>query len=112
MGVVRTLEQMIPEDDLSYNKAEQEKMMEIMAKKKTLIPVMTEDWLEGFDNKLWKQLEKVEEEHSVCDDVKEFGENDKEGQPMEVFEHLLHSINMVGLHYLKYDSWGVSRTST
>ena len=30
---------------------------------------------------------------------------------MEVVEHILHSVTMVGLHYAYYDEWGVSKQS-
>ena len=30
---------------------------------------------------------------------------------MEVVEHILHFVSMVGLHYTFYDDWGVNRSS-
>ena len=30
---------------------------------------------------------------------------------MEVVEHILHHVTMVGLHYAYYNEWGVSKTS-
>ena len=45
----------------------------------------------------------------MCDTIFEYGGN---GQAMEVVEHILHHITMVGLHYAFNDDWGVSKKST
>lgn len=104
---------MIPRDHEGvYNETDQVEMMQHLARKRTLIPVIPgEDWWYNLSDEEYSQYASVMDEHSVCDVIFEIQGEDKSGQPMEVVEHLLHFINMVGLHYLKYDSWGITRSS-
>ena len=46
----------------------------------------------------------------MCDEIKEI-DNNEESQIMEVIEHILHHVTMVGLHYTYFNEWGVSKTS-
>lgn len=105
--VVATLNQMIPN---KLDETEQVKMMDYMARKRTLIPIFFgRDGNENMSSREREQWEVIESTYSVCDVIFEIGPS--KSQVMEVVEHLLHSINMVGLHFLRNDSWGISRSS-
>ena len=112
--VVRTLEQMIPRDnnlDDNENEDDRVRMMDAMARKKTLIPIVKgEDFFETLSRKQEIQFDAIRSQFSVCDIIFELDSGDSR-QPMEVVEHLLHSITVIGLHYLDYDNWGISRSS-
>ena len=49
-------------------------------------------------------------EKSMCDTISQFN-GGGDGQPMEVVEHILHHITMVGLHYTFNADWGVDKSS-
>lgn len=106
---------MIPDNqnDNTLNRSAQEDMMIVMARKRTLIPIVKEDFWNNWNNDERAQYNFLARTYSTsCDVIFESSKNDLRGQPMEVIEHLLHFINMVGLHYLKFDEWGISRDST
>ena len=111
--VVLTLEQMIPVDFSNENDGDaQLRMMDAMARKKTLIPIVKgEDAFENFSPEIEEQLDSVWDEYSACDVIFELDSGDM-GQPMEIFEHLLHSITVIGLHYMDFEDWGISDSST
>jgi len=54
-------------------------------------------------------MEQMEETHSKCDVIFEYDK--KSGQLMEVVEHILHHVSMVGLHYTYFNQWGVTSPS-
>lgn len=81
-------------------------VMRAMYERRTVIPFFKSDGDSEpeFTNAEWMQFEQIEENNSLCDVIFEFGGN---GQTMEVMEHILHHVNMVGLHYALIDSWGI-----
>ena len=80
-----------------------------MYERKTSIPLFKGDdnieWGRGEEEQFMNQLVPT---ISQCDVIFEFG---GERQPMEVVEHVLHHVSMVGLHYTFYSDWGVNRIS-
>ena len=86
---------------------EQDKQAEViraMYERKTVIPLF-----KGSVNS--SNFEALEGSYSMCDIITEFSSGNTESQVMEVVEHILHSVTMVGLHYAYYDEWGVSKQS-
>lgn len=82
-----------------------------MYQRKTAIPFYKGDkGMENMTDAQNDQMGPLEEKHSICDSIMELTDANK--QPMEVIEHILHHVTMVGLHYALYDQWGVSSDST
>ena len=63
------------------------------------------DW----SNQEWRQFDQISEQHSNCDAIFEYG---GQGQTIEVMGHILHHVNMTGLHYALIDDWGMLEGST
>jgi len=107
--VATTLNEMIPDDD-AYDREQQEAMIEAMAKKRTLIPVVPVEGFGALSEEEFQQMDQIQADYSSCDMIFELGlENPR--QPMEVVEHLLHHLNLIGLHYLLPEQWGMTPTS-
>ena len=79
-----------------------------MYERKTAIPMRKGE--SEFKDSEMPYIEKLEATHSMCDEIKEI-DNNEESQIMEVIEHILHHVTMVGLHYTYFNEWGVSKTS-
>jgi len=110
--VTTTLNQMIPnnKNGQNINRSDQEQMMVAMARKRTLIPVFLPGYDDGLTNDEKNQLNTLQNDFSMCDVIFQDDANPR-SQIMEVVEHLLHFINMVGLHYLQFNEWGIGRQS-
>ena len=85
--------------------AAQQNVLEQMYKYKAAIPV--------FSPSMVDDMEPARNYLSMCDTISvgnpEFNEND---QVMEIFEHLLHIISDVGLHYAYPTKWSITDTSS
>lgn len=55
------------------------------------------------------QFDTLRDNFSICDTI--HYQEDGLSQTMEVVEHLLHFINMVGLHFLQFNEWGIGQES-
>jgi hypothetical protein len=110
LDVAQVVEEMFSQTADGIDAELQQLVIRSMYERKTAIPVLKSSGEMGpeFTNAEWKQFESVQDNHSICDAIFEFGGN---GQTMEVVEHLLHHVSMVGLHYTFFDDWGVNTTS-
>ncbi|MAC19186.1 MAG: hypothetical protein CMJ23_05805 [Phycisphaerae bacterium] len=59
----------------------------------------------------WDAFNRLSERLSICDAIFQLEADDRVGQPMEVIEHLLHHLNMVALHDVFPEEWGITRRS-
>jgi len=109
--VTTTLNQMIPNDknNKNINRSDQEKMMVAMARKRNLIPVVLPGFFGRFTDAENNQFDTLRDNFSICDSI--HYQEDGLSQTMEVVEHLLHFINMVGLHFLQFNEWGIGQES-
>merc|ERR1719491_1226233 len=104
---------MIPDDDKKkdqYDRDQQEALIEVLAQKRTLIPIVP---LEGFGNLSEEEftlIDQIQADYSSCDMIFEIG-IDNPRQPMEVVEHLVHHLNLIGLHYVMPEKWGMTQQS-
>ena len=111
--VATTLNQMIPDDDdkkKDYDREQQEALIEVMARKRTLIPIVPLNGFGDLSEEEFQQVDQIQADYSSCDMVFEIG-IDNPRQPMEVVEHLVHHLNLIGLHYLLYEEWGMTQQS-
>ena len=109
LKVAQALEEMFPENDSSLDAELQREVIRSMYERKTVIPFFKGDVGVEFSGEAEAQFDRVHDNNSLCDAIFETG---GEGQTMEVVEHILHHVTMVGLHYTFYDDWGVNREST
>ena len=79
-----------------------------MYERKTAIPMFLGDGDPQMNRNEESQFDDLRRQYSICDIIKQIGGR---GQAMEVVEHILHHITMVGLHFTFNDEWGVSRNS-
>lgn len=75
--------------------------------RKTVIPMFVGDDIQ-MNNGFEAAFDLLLESNSICDVIFEYG---GEGQTMEVIEHILHHVSMVGLHYSFANEWGVTQNS-
>ena len=106
--VALAIEEMFPENARGIDRSKQESVIRAMYERKAAIPLF-----KGDDNIVWgpgeeDQFDELSKTVSTCDVIFEYG---GERQPMEVIEHVLHHVSMVGLHYTFYSDWGVNRIS-
>merc|ERR1712187_622179 len=99
---------MFPENGSDIDSALQEQVITNMYKRRTSIPFFA-----GNDNIQWAsgeeaQFDQLGQTNSICGYIFQYG---GDGQPMEVVEHILHFVSMVGLHYTFYDDGGVNDSS-
>jgi len=90
----------------------QDAVLRSLFRAKTTIPMWRgeePDFPEASD---WEAFDRLRERRSICDAIFQLEADDLDGQPMEVLEHLLHHLNMVGLHDVFPEDWGISREST
>jgi len=107
--VATTLNEMIPNND-AYDREQQETMIATLARKRTLIPIVPVEGFGALSEAEFQQMDQIQDTYSSCDMIFELGmENPR--QPMEVVEHLLHHLNLIGLHYLLPEQWGMTPTS-
>jgi len=109
MGVATTVNQLIPDDAESdtYNRTKQEDMITILAKKRTLIPIVLIGTIfDDLSEEESVELDQIQDAYSSCDVIIQLALGDP-NQPMEVVKHVLHHLNMIGLNYLMYDQWGM-----
>ena len=109
LKVAQTIEEMFPENDSNLDSTLQRRVIRSMYERKTVIPFFKGDVPVEFSGEAESQFDQVHDNNSLCDAIFEIG---GDGQTMEVVEHILHHVTMVGLHYAFYDEWGVNREST
>lgn len=109
LKVAQAVEEMFPENDSSLDAALQRQVIRAMYERKTVIPFFKGDVPVEFSGEAESQFDQVHDNNSLCDAIFEIG---GDGQTMEVVEHILHHVTMVGLHYAFYDEWGVNRESS
>lgn len=109
LKVAQAVEEMFPENDPNLDAALQRQVIRAMYERKTVIPFFKGDVNVELSGEAETQFDQVHDNNSLCDAIFEIG---GEGQTMEVVEHILHHVTMVGLHYTFYDDWGVNREST
>lgn len=90
----------------------QDAVLRALFRAKTTIPMWRGEEPDFPEESDWEAFDRLGDRRSICDAIFQLDEDDREGQPMEVIEHLLHHLNMVGLHDVFPEDWGISRTST
>ena len=90
----------------------QDAVLRALFRAKTTIPMWRGEEPDFPEESDWEALDRLRDRRSICDAIFQLDEDDREGQPMEVLEHLLHHLNMVGLHDVFPEDWGISRAST
>jgi len=107
--VATTLNGMIPNEEQNdeYDREQQEAMIEVMSKKRTLIPIVPVEGFGDLSEVEVTQLDQIQERYSSCEMIYELEIEDPR-QPMEVVEQLLHHLNLIGLHYLLPEAWGMT----
>mmetsp|Transcript_62999 Transcript_62999/g.70438 ORF Transcript_62999/g.70438 Transcript_62999/m.70438 type:complete len:548 (+) Transcript_62999:235-1878(+) len=108
-----TVNQLIPDDAESdtYNRTKQEDMITILAKKRTLIPIVLIGTIfDDLSEEESVELDQIQDAYSSCDVIIQLAAGDP-NQPMEVLKHVLQHVNMIGLNYLMYDQWGMTQQS-
>ena len=90
----------------------QDAVLRSLFRAKTTIPMWRGEELDFPEETDWEAFDRLGERRSICDAIFQLDDHEREGQPMEVLEHLLHHLNMVGLHDVFPEDWGISRTST
>jgi hypothetical protein len=108
LDVASAVQEILPRDAPGIDRELQESVLRAMYERKVAIPFFVGDDDIQMSDSEWAQFEALKERHSICDAIFEFG---GQGQTMEVVEHILHHVTMVGLHYVFYREWGVSATS-
>jgi len=108
LDVAKTIEEMFPTQQDGIDSSLQETVIRHMYQRKTVIPLFKGDDSFNFTNEEEEQFDRLQENYSLCDVIFEFG---SEGQTMEVIEHILHHVSMVGLHYTFPNEWGVHQDS-
>lgn len=105
------IEEIFDRNGAGIDQAKQAEVIRHMYERNTAIPIYRGE--ENLSDAQLEQLERLEATHSMCDIIKEYdsGNEESQSQLMEVVEHVLHHVTMVGLHYAFYDEWGVSRES-
>ena len=106
--VGETIAEMFATDVAGIDLSTQETMIRHMYERNTAIPLFVGD--DGFDlsGPDEDQFDSLQEQNSICDVIYEYG---GDGQTMEVVEHILHHVSMVGLHYTFPNEWGVTQDS-
>ena len=90
----------------------QDAVLRSLFRAKTTIPMWRGEEPDFPEDSDWETLDRLRDRRSICDAIFQLDDRDRDGQPMEVLEHLLHHLNMVGLHDVFPEDWGISRTST
>ena len=90
----------------------QDAVLRALFEAKTTIPMWRGEEPDFPADTDWEAFDRLGERRSICDAIFQLDDHDRDGQPMEVIEHLLHHLNMVGLHDVFPDEWGISRNST
>ena len=106
--VATAIEEMLPQDGQGIDRQKQEELIRHMYQRKTVIPLFKGDDNIPFTDAEFELFDVIRDNNSLCDVIFEYG---GEGQTMEVVEHILHHVSMVGLHYTFYDDWGASSSS-
>jgi len=108
LKVAQAVEEIFPENDSTLDAVLQARVIRSMYERKTVIPFFKGDGGVNFSGVAESQFDIVQDNNSLCDAIFEYG---GQGQTMEVVEHILHHVTMVGLHYTFFDDWGVNRES-
>ncbi|MCP3858882.1 MAG: hypothetical protein GY704_04460 [Phycisphaeraceae bacterium] len=90
----------------------QDAVLRALFRAKTTIPMWRGDEPDFPEDSDWEAFDRLGDRRSICDAIFQLEPDDLDGQPMEVIEHLLHHLNMVGLHDVFPEDWGISRAST
>lgn len=107
--VATAIEEILPEGKPELDASLQEQMISAMYAHSTAIPFFKGDDDINLTDSEWDQFDEMVDNNSVCDVIFEYG---GQGQTMEVVEHILHHMTMIGLHYVFYGDWGVNRKSS
>lgn len=89
----------------------QDAVLRSLFEAKTTIPMWRGEEPDFPEDADWEAFDRLGERRSICDAIFQLDDHDLDGQPMEVIEHLLHHLNMVGLHDVFPHEWGISRNS-
>jgi hypothetical protein len=89
----------------------QEDVLRAMFAARTAIPMWKGDEPDFPRESDWRKFDRLTERLSICDAIFQLPRRERDGQPMEVMEHLLHHLNMVGLHEVFPEAWGISEES-
>lgn len=111
IAVGETQAAMIASDAEGIDVELQDAVLRSLFRAKTTIPMWRGEEPDFPEDSDWEAFDRLRDRRSICDAIFQLEENDLDGQPMEVLEHLLHHLNMVGLHDVFPEEWGVSRTS-
>ena len=103
---------MMDEDADGIDAELQDAVLRSLLRAKTTIPMWRGEEPDFPEDSDWEALDRLRDRRSICDAIFQLDDRDRDGQPMEVVEHLLHHLNMVGLHDVFPEDWGISRTST
>jgi hypothetical protein len=90
----------------------QDAVLTSMFQARTAIPMWKGEEPDFPREEDWEIFDRLTDRLSICDAIFELDPRDRDGQPMEVVEHLLHHLNMVGLHDVFSDDWGITTEST
>jgi hypothetical protein len=108
LNVASLIEEIFPGNGNGLNNDKQEEVIRHMYERRTAIPLFKGDDDISFGPGEEEQFDLLTEQNSICDVIFETGQ---QGQTMEVVEHILHHITMVGLHYAYFNEWGVNEIS-
>ena len=90
----------------------QDAVLKSMFEARTAIPMWKGEEPDFPKENDWEAFDRLRDRLSICDAIFQLDRRDRDGQPMEVVEHLLHHLNMVGLHEVFPDDWGITTEST
>ena len=90
----------------------QDAVLTSMFEARTAIPMWKGEEPDFPDQVDWSAFDRLTDRLSICDAIFQLDPRDRASQPMEVVEHLLHHLNMVGIHEVFPDEWGITTEST
>lgn len=74
---------------------------------RAVLPVVSQEQIEKLFAGRNSDIEALRNRNSVCDIIV----FQSDGQVMEVIEHILHAVSVIGLHHALPDEWGISTDS-
>jgi hypothetical protein len=102
---------MFDPDPPGIDRGLQDAVLTSMFEARTTIPMWKGEEPDFPEESDWEEFDRLHDRLSICDAIFQLDRRDRDGQPMEVVEHLLHHLNMVGIHEVFPDEWGITSES-
>lgn len=111
LDVAAVIEDMFQPDAPGIDRDRQDQVLRALYQRRTAIPFFAGDEPDLPDRESWQAFDRLNRRLSICDVIFQLEADERDQQPMEVLEHILHHLNMVGLHYVFPEDWGITRSS-